>query len=84
MNQASITITVHNPYGLHVRPAERISNLVRRSGSEVFAIDRLGKRYDAGDCNALLTIGAKRGDVLRFAAVGRDADQVLDAIQVAL
>lgn len=84
MTTCAARIAITNVYGLHVRPAEIVSRLVRCSGSEVTAIDTKGHTVDAGDMNGLLTLGAKQGDIVTFEAVGRDAEAVLERIEKAV
>lgn len=86
----SLTATITNPRGLHMRPCSTVANIagkfdcdvyVHRPKMEVFNFTLNGKPYlNVKSVLGLLTIAAIQGDVLEFIAHGREAQAALDAI----
>lgn len=77
---ATRTVIVSNPTGLHARPSVAIATTVRKYKSKVEV--RRGKQVvDGGEVLQLLTLGAPQGTELVLTATGPDAEQVLDALE---
>lgn len=73
------TVTVINPEGLHLRPAD----LIVRLANQFTATIKVAKDGEAVDCKSimlLLTLGAVQGTELSLSAEGADAEQALDSI----
>jgi phosphocarrier protein HPr len=73
------TVTVLNPEGLHMRPADK---LVRAAASFQCQIEleRAGQIADCRSILSLLTLGAMQGSELVLRAQGPDAAQAIEAI----
>lgn len=72
-------VTVCDPDGLHMRPAQRLVRLASRYSAQI----HLGRGGDMMDCESilsLLTLGAVQGDRLQLAADGEDAAAAVDEI----
>ena len=73
------TITICNPEGLHLRPAEMFAQLAQRYESEIEVI-RESLRVDAKSIMHVLTLGASQGTELVLHARGADAEEALEAL----
>lgn len=82
----SAEFTVINAHGLHTRPASLLVKTLKDFNSPVTVanLNGTGKPVNASSLMKLVSIGAKKGDKLRFTAGGSDAQQVLDAIGKAM
>jgi phosphotransferase system HPr (HPr) family protein len=84
---ASIELTVHNPSGLHARPAARFVQAAGRFRSVITVenLDREGSpAVDAKSILLLLTIGVGQGNRIRITALGEDAEQAVEALREAV
>jgi phosphocarrier protein FPr len=72
-------VTLANPLGLHARPAARFVRLARGFQARVTVqnVTRGNEAAGAASINALLGLGARRGDQLRLRAEGPGADEAL-------
>lgn len=76
-NQA--TVTVRNPQGLHMRPADLLVRTAGRFASKII-IERAGQRVDCKSILGILTLGATQGSELCILAEGPDAQQAISEI----
>ncbi len=79
-SDAALTLTMPNRLGLHARPAARLVALVRDFDASV-TLTKGERTINAGSISQVMTLGARRGDTLRFTASGEQSDAVLAAIQ---
>jgi len=77
------TLTIALPHGLHARPAAILAQSLKNLRAEV-SLSLRGKIANARSAVALLTLGARRGDVLDLRAIGADAALVAGALEQAL
>ncbi len=77
---ADLTLTIPNRLGLHARPAARLVALVHDFDASV-TLTKGERTIDAGSISQVMTVGARQGDAVRFAASGPDSNAVLAAIQ---
>ncbi|HYD86748.1 MAG TPA: phosphoenolpyruvate--protein phosphotransferase [Vitreimonas sp.] len=77
--EARREIVLQFEHGLHARPAATIARAAQRFAAEiaVFAND---KRANAKSAVSLMTLGARKGDVLAIEAVGADAAAAARAV----
>lgn len=75
----SVDVTVINAAGLHARPAARLVALLGGRGARVTVqnLTRGSAAVPLTGTTALLTIGGRQGERLRFTASGADASDVL-------
>ncbi|BFU46590.1 phosphoenolpyruvate--protein phosphotransferase [Krasilnikovia sp. MM14-A1004] len=80
--QASATLTVVNPHGLHARPAARLVALVRTFDADVRVRDRdTGLAWvPAASLSRVATLGARTGHRIEVRASGPQARQAVDEI----
>lgn len=77
--QATRTVTVSNPSGLHARAAVLIAKLVAQFRSRVELVkDR--QRADSAEVLQVLSLGAGPGENLLLVATGHDADAAVEAV----
>ena len=79
----SIVLSLENPHGLHARPATQLIQTVARYDAQVWIanLDRHTEAVEAVSLNALLALGASQGHRLQITACGRQAADVLNALQ---
>ena len=77
------TIEVHNPLGLHARPAARFVRAAGEHGARVEVTNLTVGRgpVDATSLNALTTLGVVQDHAIRVHAWGPDAESAVKAIQ---
>jgi phosphocarrier protein len=73
------TVTVQNPQGLHMRPADMLVKTAGRYTSAI-VIERDGQRVDGKSILGVLTLGATQGVELTILAEGPDASEALHDI----
>jgi len=73
------TVTVLNPEGLHMRPADRLVRTAATFQSQL-ELERAGQVADCRSMISLLTLGAMQGCELTLRAQGPDADAAILAI----
>ena len=71
---------VLNELGLHARVASRIVREARRFESSV-CVQKQGKSYDLKNVTGVITVNAKRGDVLTVAFDGADEQGAAEAME---
>ncbi|MGD9720464.1 MAG: HPr family phosphocarrier protein [Pirellulales bacterium] len=72
-------VIVHNPQGLHARPADLFVKLASRYQATIEVI-KDSERVDGKSILAILTLAAVQGTQLRIEATGPDAEAALDAL----
>jgi phosphocarrier protein FPr/phosphocarrier protein len=82
-DETRATLTIALPHGLHARPAAILAQGLKNLRAEV-SLSLRGKAANARSAVALLTLGARRGDVLDLRASGADAALVVGALEQAL
>jgi phosphoenolpyruvate-protein phosphotransferase len=70
-------------HGLHVRPAAQVVAALKPFAAEVTLVLR-GHRASARSTVAMMSLGARRGDVVRAVARGTDAHEALAALEALL
>lgn len=73
---ASITLTLINPAGLHARPAALLATALGRLDAEV-VVAANGREADGASSLELLTLGTGRGTEITVSATGPDAQRAL-------
>ena len=74
---ASVTLTLLNPSGLHARPAAKLAEALGRLDAEV-VVAANGKEADGASSLELLTLGTEKGSEITVSATGPDAQQAVD------
>jgi phosphotransferase system HPr (HPr) family protein len=85
-----IQLTIHDPEGLHLRPASAVATLAAKYDAEVY-VHRPGMIYynlllegrpyrNVRSILGLLSVGAVKGDTLEFIATGAQAQEALAAL----
>ena len=73
-------LTVANPEGLHLRPANALASLAKDFRSTI-RVSYRGETVDGKSIMSLATLGAEQGVQLTILATGDDANEALDAIE---
>lgn len=76
------TVTLHNPLGLHARPAAKLIRLARPFDARI-TIENLTMHAgpaDVASLNGILSLAARQSHQLRFRAQGKEARQALDEL----
>jgi phosphotransferase system HPr (HPr) family protein len=76
-NQA--TVTVRNPQGLHMRPADMLVRTAGRFESNI-VIEKAGQQVDCKSILGILTLGATQGSELNICANGPDSQEAISEI----
>lgn len=76
---AEKVVTVINPMGIHMRPADLIVRAAGRFQSNV-EIEKDGQSIDCKSIMGILTLGARKGTQLNLRAFGVDAKEAVDAL----
>jgi phosphocarrier protein len=72
-------VEVVNPYGLHLRPADKFVRLAHQFQSEV-RVECRGVRANGKSMLDMTTLAAECGSILDLEAIGPDAEVALDAL----
>jgi len=72
-------VTICNPQGLHMRPADMLARQAGQYTADIFIL-KDGDRFDVKSILSLITLRAEQGTQLQLSAVGPDAEQALDAL----
>ncbi len=72
-------VTVINPMGIHMRPADMLSRAAGRFQCQVM-IEKDGQAIDCKSIMSILTLGARQGTQLHLRATGTDARQAVEAL----
>lgn len=71
--------TVGPDEGLHARPAAQFVKTAKRFSSEIIVVK--GERQaNAKSSLKIMTLGARKGDILTIRAKGDDAEEAVDAL----
>jgi phosphotransferase system HPr (HPr) family protein len=73
------TVTVLNPEGLHMRPADKLVRAATTFQCQI-ELERAGQIADCRSMISLLTLGAMQGCELVLRANGPDADAAIETI----
>lgn len=76
---AERVVTVLNPLGIHMRPADLLSRAAGRFQSRI-EIEKDGQAVDCKSIMSILTLGARRGTQLNLRANGVDAHEAVDVL----
>ena len=77
-----IELVIHNPTGLHARPAKVLVNLAKKFKADI-SLQYLAKRVNAKSMVSVLTLGAVSGSCITVQANGDDEDLALAEIETA-
>jgi len=77
--QATRTVTVGNPEGIHLRAATLIAKLVRSHDARV-VLQKENNKVEGTDVLQILSLGTSEGEQLVLEATGNDAEKVLEAL----
>ena len=72
-------MTVINPMGIHMRPADKLSRVAGRFESQI-EIEKDGQSIDCKSIMSILTLGARQGTRLQIRASGVDAQQAVEVL----
>ncbi len=72
-------VTVLNPQGIHMRPADQLSRTAGQFESHI-EIEKDGQSIDCKSIMSLLTLGAGQGTRLHIRASGVDAEQAVEVL----
>jgi phosphocarrier protein HPr len=76
---ATKTVTVVNPQGLHARPANMFVQLANTFVSTIEVV-KDGERVDGKSILGILTLAAEKGSQLALEATGEDANNAIEAL----
>ena len=81
MQECTVTanVTVVNPHGMHLRPADMFARTAAKFTAEVSVLYN-GQRVDGKSIVDLLMMAARQGTQLTLRASGADAEQALAAL----
>ena len=72
-------VTVSNPMGIHMRPADVIARTAAKFQSDI-EIEKDGQSIDCKSILSILTLGARQGTQLNIRASGEDAEQAVEVL----
>lgn len=72
-------VTVLNPQGLHMRPADMLARAAARFQSQI-ELEKDGQSIDCRSIMSILTLNASQGTQLQLRAIGEDASQAIEAL----
>lgn len=72
-------VTVSNPMGIHMRPADVIARTAAKFQCQV-EIEKDGQAIDCKSILGILTLGARQGTQLNIRASGEDAEQAVQEL----
>lgn len=72
-------VTVINPLGIHMRPADLLSRAAGRFQCTI-EIEKDGQAIDCKSIMSILTLGARQGTQLCLRACGVDAQEAVDVL----
>lgn len=72
-------VTVQNPLGIHMRPADVLSREAQKFSSQI-VIEKDGQLVDCKSILSILTLGARQGAQLNLKATGEDAVTAVDVL----
>lgn len=78
-----IDVVIHNPTGLHARPAKVFVNTAKQFDADI-RVEYGAKKANAKSMISMLTLGVESGNEIRILVDGADEDAALDALQTAV
>jgi phosphotransferase system HPr (HPr) family protein len=80
----SASVTIQDPLGLHLRKGKDVVRLASKFQADITAqnLSRPSSMVDVKSILQLMQLQARQGHVLRLQAVGPDASEALQALQV--
>ena len=78
-----IDVVIHNPTGLHARPAKVFVNTAKQFDSDI-RVEHGPKKANAKSMISLLTLGVESGSQIRILVEGDDEDAALLALETAV
>ena len=69
--------TIHDPLGIHARPAGMLVKEAKAFADTVVTITKNGTTVKATQLMKLMSLGVKKGDVVTVAAEGADEDAAI-------
>ena len=75
-----LSLTVHNPQGLHARPAALFVQAAKGFRAAI-RVARNGREVDAKSILSVLTLNIGQGAVITLSANGEDEEAALSALQ---
>jgi phosphotransferase system HPr (HPr) family protein len=72
-------VTVNNPQGLHLRPADLLARCAAKFSAEIL-LAKDGQFVDCRSILSIMTLGADQGAQLQITARGEDAESAAAAI----
>jgi phosphocarrier protein HPr len=72
-------VTVINPMGIHMRPADLLSRAAGRFESQI-EIEKDGQAFDCKSIMGILSLCARQGTQLNLRARGADAREAVDVL----
>lgn len=76
-------VEIHNPSGLHARPATKFAEAARRFHSRV-TVHKGNEKVDGKNIMEMLLLAAPAGTVLRLEVEGEDAEVCLEQLTAVL
>ncbi len=78
-----LDIVIHNPTGLHARPAKEFVNIAKQYKSDI-RVEHGPKKVNAKSMISMLTLGVESGGEIRIYVDGEDEDVALMALATAV
>ena len=78
-----IDVVIHNPTGLHARPAKVFVNTAKQFDSDIRVVHG-AKKANAKSMISLLTLGVESGSMISILVEGDDEDEALVALETAV
>lgn len=80
LGEAHTYLTIHNPQGLHARPAANLVRLANQFSADVTV--RKGTQFaNAKSINQVATLGVVQGDEISVTAIGADSAEAIQAVE---
>ena len=80
MNEATISVTLKNKYGMHVRPAGLFAKTAARYRADV-TVEKDGVVVPGKSIMALMTLEAVNGTTLTIRATGDEAQKAVEELK---
>ena len=79
--QGERIVTIRNRYGLHARPAAEFVKLSSKFTSDI-TVEKDGLEVNGKSIMGVMMLAAECGSELRIRAVGKDADEAVEALAI--
>lgn len=73
--------TIHDPLGIHARPAGQIAKLAKSYADTTITVSKNGTAAKASQLMKLMSLGVKQGDVVVVAADGVSEDAAMTELK---